>query len=114
MRVAATYSAADAVDAGDLDQMLADLGIAAEDRLIRPVAKEGYADTGVEINIDTIEPEPTLTADGAWWHPVAVTNPYLKITDIPLPLEHVLDVMRDVVAVQEKAGAQGRRVFRCT
>lgn len=114
VRVAATYMPDDAADAGDLDQTLGDLGIAREDRLIRPVAKEGYADEGAEISIDNIEPEPTLTADGAWWHPVAVTNPQLKVADSPLPLQHVLEVMRDVVAVQEAAGAQGRAVFRCT
>ena len=114
VRVAATYFPQDAADAGDLDSTLNALGIAPEDRLIRPVAKEGHADTGVAISIDSIEPEPTLTADGAWWHPVAVTNPHLKVADTPLPLEHVLDVMRDVVTVQEAAGAQGRTVFRCT
>ncbi len=114
VRVAATYAADEAVDAGDLDRTLADLGVGPDDRLIRPVAKEGFADSGVVVSIDTVEPEPTLTVDGAWWHPVAVTNPHLKVADAPLPLSHVLDVMRDVVAVQAQAGAQGRAVFRCT
>ncbi len=85
-----------------------------EDRLIRPVAQEGYAEAGVEISLDSVEPEPTLTADGAWWHPVAVTNRHLRVADAPLPLGHVLDVIRDVVAVQAAAGSQGRAVFRCT
>jgi len=114
VRVAATYSPRDAAAAGDLHQTLVDLGIRAEDRLIRPVAQEGYAQDGVEITVDTVEPEPTLTVDGAWWHPVAVTNRHLKVADSPLPLSHVFDVIRDVVTVQETAGAQGRTVFRCT
>ena len=114
VRVAATYLPEDAADAGDLHEILQELGIAEEDRLIRPVAKEGHADAGVPISLDSVEPEPTLTADGAWWHPVAVTNRHLKVADAPLPLTDVLDVMRDVVAVQEGAGAQGRAVFRCT
>lgn len=114
VRVAATFLPRDAAAAGDLSQALAGLGIQEKDRLIRPVAQEGYADDGVEITIDTVEPEPTLAADGAWWHPVAVTNRHLKVADAPLPLAHVLDVIRDVVAIQETAGAQGRTVFRCT
>lgn len=114
VRVAATYLPQDAAAAGDLNQTLAELGIRKEDRLIRPVAQEGYAEEGVEITIDTVEPEPTLTVDGAWWHPVAVTNRHLKVSDTPLPLSHVFDVIRDVVTVQETAGAQGRTVFRCT
>lgn len=114
VRVAATYLPRDAAAAGDLNQTLAEFGVRKEDRLVRPVAQEGYAEEGVEITIDTVEPEPTLTADGAWWHPVAVTNPHLKVADNPLPLTHVFDVIRDVVAVQATAGAQGRAVFRCT
>ena len=98
----------------DLHGTLADLGIAEEDRLIRPVAAEGYAEDGVEITLDSVEPEPTLTADGAWWHPVGVTNRHLRVADAPLPLAHVLDVIRDVAAVQAAAGSQGRSVFRCT
>ena len=114
VRVATTYLPEDAAAAGDLHGFLADLGIEAEDRLIRPVAQEGYADTGVEITLDSVEPEPTLTADGAWWHPVGVTNRHLRVSDAPLPLAHVFDVVRDVVAVQKAAGSQGRAVFRCT
>jgi len=114
VRVATTYLPEDALAAGDLHGTLADLGIADEDRLIRPVAAEGYAEDGVEITLDSVEPEPTLTADGAWWHPVGVTNRHLRVADAPLPLAHVLDVVRDVVAVQAAAGSEGRSVFRCT
>ncbi|MEJ7633194.1 MAG: radical SAM protein [Aeromicrobium sp.] len=114
VRVATTYLPQDAAAAGDLHGALAALGIAPADRLIRPVAQEGYADDGVEITLDSVEPEPTLTADGAWWHPVAVTNRHLRVADAPLPLGHVFDVIRDVVAVQSAGGSQGRAVFRCT
>ncbi|WP_435199801.1 radical SAM protein [Janibacter sp. GS2] len=114
VRVAATYLPEDAPAAGDLLGTLAALGIAEADRLIRPVAQEGYAEQGVEITLDSIEPEPTLTADGAWWHPVGVTNRHLRVADAPLPLQHVLDVVRDVVDVQAANGSQGRAVFRCT
>lgn len=114
VRVATTYLPADAAAAGDLNGALAELGIAEEDRLIRPVAQEGHAQDGVAITLDSVEPEPTLTADGAWWHPVAVTNPHLRVADAPLPLQPVLDVIRDVVAVQSAGRPEGRSVFRCT
>ena len=113
IRVAATYFDSDVGHADDLHGFLDGLGIRTDDRLIRPVAEEGFADQGVHISLDTVEPEPTLTADGAWWHPVAVTNSNLKVADTPLPLAEVLAVMRDVVAVQAAGDAQGRSVFRC-
>lgn len=114
VRVAATYAPEDADRAGDLHGRLDDLGIARADQLIRPVAHEGMADSGVEISLDSIEPEPTLTVDGAWWHPVGVTNDHLKVADAPLPLAGLYEIIGDVVAVQQAAGAEGRSVFRCT
>jgi len=77
-------------------------------------SEEGFADGGLHISLDTVEPEPTLTADGAWWHPVGVTNPHLKVAESPLPLAPVLDIIRDVVAVQAAGASEGRQVFRCT
>ena len=114
VRVAATYEPRDAARAGDLHGFLAGLGIAEPDRLIRPVAYEGSADAGIEISLDSVEPEPTLTVDGAWWHPVAVTNDHLKVAAAPLPLAEVFAVIGDVLAVRRAAGAEGRSVFRCT
>jgi len=114
VRVAATLCPEDAANADALHGALDAIGIDREDRVIRPVAEEGFAGEGVHISLDTVEPEPTLTVDGAWWHPVAVTNPHLKVADTPLPLEQVLGVMRDVLAVQAAGSSQGRSVFRCT
>jgi hypothetical protein len=60
-----------------------------------------------------VEPEPTVTADGAWWHPVAVTNPHMRIADAPLPLAEILGVVRGAMAGQDAAARPGREVFRC-
>lgn len=114
IRVAATYHPDDADQAGDLHATLDRLEVAREDQLIRPVAHEGFAEAGVSIDLDSVEPEPTLTVDGAWWHPVGVTNRHLRIGEHPLPLQRVLDVIADVLEVQAAAGQQGRTVFRCT
>lgn len=114
VRVAATYGPNDAEQAGGLDGFLADLGVAPQDRLIRPIAHEGFADEGVEITLDSVEPEPTLTSEGAWWHPVGVTNDHLQVSESLLPLADVYDVIGDVVAMQAAAGSEGRTVFRCT
>ena len=113
VRVAATLYDEDPDGVKALHVRLDDEGIAPEDRVIRPVAQEGFAEMGVHVSIDTLEPEPVLTADGAWWHPVAVTNPNMRIADSPLPLSEVFGVVRDTLAVQDAAAASGREVFRC-
>ncbi len=113
VRVAATMYDEDPVGVEALHRRLDDEGIAREDRVIRPVAHEGFADGGVHVSIDTLEPEPTITADGAWWHPVAVTNPNMRIADSPLPVAEVFGVVRDTLAAQDAATRSGREVFRC-
>ncbi len=113
VRVAATMYDEDPAGVEALHHRLDAIGIDAEDRVIRPVALEGFADVGLHVSIDNLEPEPTVTSDGAWWHPVAVTNPHLRIHDGPLPLAEVFGVVRDTLAVQDAATASGREVFRC-
>lgn len=113
VRVAATLYEEDRAGVAALHRRLDAEGIAPHDRLIRPVAQEGFADTGVHVSIDNLEPEPTITADGAWWHPVAVTNPHMRIADSPLPLAEVFGVVRDTLAVQDAAARSGREVFLC-
>lgn len=114
VRIAATLHDGDLGGVDTLHAALDSMGIDRQDRVIRPVADEGFADDGLHISLDTVEPEPTLTVDGAWWHPVAVTNPNLRISDSPLPLAAVFDVVRDVLAVQGAGASEGRTVFRCT
>lgn len=113
VRVAATMLDEDPEGVQALHGRLDEIGIEQEDRVIRPVAAEGFADTGIHVSLDDLEPEPTLTADGAWWHPVAVTNPHMRIADSPLPLSEVFGVVNDILDVQGVAAASGREVFRC-
>jgi len=113
VRVAATMYDEDPVGVEALHRRLDEIGIDKADRVIRPVAQEGFAETGVHVSIDTLEPEPTITADGAWWHPVAVTNPNMRIADSPLPVAEIFGVVRDTLDVQGAAARSGREVFRC-
>jgi len=113
VRVAATMYDEDPRGVAALHERLEREGIATEDRVIRPVAQEGFAEGGIHVSIDNLEPEPTITADGAWWHPVAITNPNMKIADAPLPVAEIMGVVRDTVAVQDAAQRAGRDVFRC-
>lgn len=114
VKVAATLHEEDLPSVGALHQRLDAVGIPAEDRLIRPVAQEGFAQEGVHIGIDTVAPEPTITADGTWWHPVAVTSAALRVSERPLPLADTFAVIREVMQVQSTSAAEGRQVFRCT
>lgn len=117
VRVAATLAAdlpgRDRVVAG-LQALLADDGLPPENLLVRPVAHEGAAQAGVDLHLEDLAPEPTLTVEGAWWHPACVTNPSMRVADAPLPLSDVLDTIAATVHVTQAAASRGRTVFRCT
>lgn len=115
VKVAATLREDETGSAAELHAFLDSIDIPRPDRLIRPVARQGAATAGQPISIDTVYPEPTVTVEGIWWHPVAVTDPGMKVADAPLPLAAALATIRDTLTAQNAASAQGRRhVFRCT
>ncbi len=113
VRVSMTLYGEDTATVAALHETLNFEAIPPSDRLIRPVAHEGSAQTGQHISADSIAPEPTLTVDGAWWHPVGVADPNLRVAHSPLPVREVFATVRDAVRVQDASTSEGRAVFRC-
>jgi uncharacterized Fe-S cluster-containing radical SAM superfamily protein len=113
VRVAATIDAADAHEVGALRELLDSEGIPADDQIIRRVARQGFATTGVPLTRDDLYPEPTLAVDGVWWHPVAITDPQFKIADSPLPVRDAIAKIQRILEQTEQHRDQTRRAFRC-
>jgi len=90
VKVAATIDEADAAEEQQLRALLDADGIPREDQLVRRVARTGFAEHGVQLTIDALWPEPTLAADGGWWHPVGVADPAMQVASTPLPLATTL------------------------
>jgi hypothetical protein len=114
VKVAATVDEADAGEEAGLHALLDRDGIAPADRLVRRVARTGFADHGLPVGLDTVWPEPALTADGAWWHPVGITDPAMQVASSPLPLVTVLAVVRATLEDPRRNRADALRAFRCT
>jgi hypothetical protein len=114
VRVAATIDAADATEREALRARLDADGIPPADQLIRPVARTGSAAYGIELTIDELWPEPTLTADGAWWHPVGISEPAMQIASTPLPVVTILAVIRATLTDPERDRTSALQAFRCT
>jgi MoaA/NifB/PqqE/SkfB family radical SAM enzyme len=113
VKVAATVDPADTADVAALHALLDAEDIEPEDRLVRPVARVGFASWGLQLSAAELAPEPTLAADGAWWHPVAVADPTMKISSSPLPVATVFAVVRAALNAQGDRGA-ALHSFRCT
>jgi MoaA/NifB/PqqE/SkfB family radical SAM enzyme len=114
VRVTATVDAADHDEQASLDDLLDGLGIPDEHRLVRPIARQGFADWGIPLSIDGLWPEPALTADGAWWHPVGITDPAMQVASDPLPVITVLAVIRATLNDPARDRGAALQAFRCT
>jgi len=79
VRISTTLEDPDAVDPDEMERLCKlhrSLGVPDEDHVVRPVVRRGRAATagmGVAATFDQLDPELTLTADGAFWSPVGPT-----------------------------------------
>ena len=78
------------------------------------MARTGFADWGVQLTLDNLWPEPTLTGDGAWWHPVGIAYPAMQVASTPLPFVTVVAVMHATLADPGRNREAALEAFRCT
>ncbi len=86
VRVAATLPAAQSNELGTFHDFLDTLGIAREDQVIRALAHRGNAEAGIELPIESLIPEVTVTAEGVYWHPIGADDEDQLITAEIFPL----------------------------
>jgi len=113
VRIATTVEEEDADDLERLCALHRQLGVSDDDHVVRPIIKRGRAETGdmgVVARYLDLEPELTITADGAFWSPFAPTvrqgtlDTDLLLTRTVRPLRRPLDAML-VVAGARPEGA---------
>jgi sulfatase maturation enzyme AslB (radical SAM superfamily) len=91
VRVAATIAESRLDSVIALRAFLDRLGIQRADQIIRPVAKQGAAISGVQLRRESLLPEITVTADGVYWHPVAASDERALVSREIEPLRRALD-----------------------
>lgn len=111
VRVAATTHTREQAVA--MRSFLTSEGVPTADQLVRPVALRGEAREGLPLQRSELEPELTITASGAYWHPVGATDADFLVAREVGPLS---DLVARVRAMREEDGAASRvaAVFHCT
>lgn len=71
VRLSSTETPANTNHLEELHQFRRSLGIPAANHFIRPLARRGFATTGLEVGLTNLVPELTVTANGIYWHPLA-------------------------------------------
>jgi MoaA/NifB/PqqE/SkfB family radical SAM enzyme len=109
VRIATTLEEENAEDMTRLCALHRRLGVGDDDHVVRPVIRRGRAETeemGVVARYLDLEPELTVTADGAFWSPFAPTvtrgvlDTDLLLTRTVQPLQRPLDAMLAVVGAR--------------
>ena len=109
VRIATTLEQEDTDERQRLCELHRGLGVSDDDHVVRPIIRRGRAHTGemgvVARHLD-LEPELTITADGAFWSPFAPTvrngvlDLDLLLTRTVRPLQRPLDAMLTVVGAR--------------
>jgi len=94
VRVAATLPYEQSHELGPFHAFLDSLGIAPEDQVIRALAHRGFADHGLEMTLESLIPEVTVTADGIYWHPVSADHDDHLVTRDIFPLQDGITEVR--------------------
>jgi len=67
------------------DFLPAQWGSLNDDHIIRPLAKRGYSQAGMDVGKHNLVPEMTINAEGVYWHPLS-TDPDLLVRAEIFPL----------------------------
>jgi hypothetical protein len=78
------------------------LGIAESDHFVRPLAKRGFSAEGLEVGVDNLLPEVTITADGVYWHPlVSPSDGDMLVTRQIFPLAKAVECIQNRLTSQQ-------------
>lgn len=113
VRIAATLDGPRSGELAQFRTFLEQLGIRSEDQVIRALAHRGVADKGLELTVDTLIPEVTVTADGIYWHPVSADDEDQLISRQIFPLKDAIDEVTARFSAYRTRADESAQWFSC-
>lgn len=113
VRVAATLGADAADEQRRLTELFDRLGLDDDQRVVRRVARQGAANAGLVVSRASLVPEVCVSADGVWWHPVAATDPGMRVADDWRPLAPLIDAITGEFRAHRLRGDVLASTFPC-
>jgi MoaA/NifB/PqqE/SkfB family radical SAM enzyme len=71
VRLSTTETPANSARLDQVCEFHRSLGIPDEDHFVRPLAKRGYSQAGIDLDMSNLIPEVTVNVDGVFWHPLS-------------------------------------------
>jgi len=88
----------------DLRAFVTSLDIPPERHFIRPLARRGSSNEGIEVSAQDLEPEVTVSVDGVYWHPLACEDDLL-VTRRIFPFGEAMDRLHEMFHAVLDSGA---------
>jgi len=85
LRLSTTETPANTEFMDEICEFRRSLGISDDDHIIRPLAKRGFSNQGMDVGKQNLVPEMTINAEGVYWHPLS-TDPDLLVSTEIFPL----------------------------
>jgi MoaA/NifB/PqqE/SkfB family radical SAM enzyme len=110
--ISTTETPANTLHLDELRIFVHDLGIAEEDHFVRPLAKRGFSMEGLDVGVDNLVPEVTISADGVYWHPlISPSDGEMLVTKQLFPLAKAVECIQAQLVSQEgETGAERTEV----
>jgi hypothetical protein len=108
-----TETPANCAHLDELRAFVRELGIIEGDHFVRPLAKRGFSQEGLEVGTDNLVPEVTVTADGVYWHPlVSPSDTDMLVTRQVFPLANAVACIQEQLESQASGDSAERNEFK--
>jgi MoaA/NifB/PqqE/SkfB family radical SAM enzyme len=103
-----TETQANKTQIDELRAFVQEPGIPEQDHFVRPLARRGFSEEGLEVGVDNLSPEVTVSSDGVYWHPlVSPSDGDMLISNQVFPLAKAVECIQNrLVSQQDGMGAE--------
>lgn len=110
--ISTTETQANKTQIDELRAFVHELGIAEQDHFVRPLARRGFSEEGLEVGVDDLLPEVTVSADGVYWHPlISPSDGDMLVSRQVSPLAKAVEcIQKRLVSQQDGMGAERTEV----
>ena len=113
VRIAMTVARRDDAQEEQVRQLAASMGIPPEHMVVRHIARQGEATSGIVLSRATLVPEVCATAEGVWWHPIGATDPAMRVSTDLLNLGASIEAIREEYVGYRRRGDMLAASFPC-
>ncbi|MCP4541223.1 MAG: radical SAM protein [Chloroflexi bacterium] len=110
--ISTTETPANSAHLDELRVFRRELGISDQDHFVRPLAKHGFSQDGLDVRRESLEPEVTITAEGVYWHPLSFPGDAdMWVREEIFPLADVVTCIEQELGGKDGAGKTPRTEF---